>query len=45
MNDYGGQDRITFLIDKTGIVRYTVRGVPNNKELLKKLDEMEQKRP
>jgi len=45
MNLYGGQDRITFLIDKTGIVRYAVRGVPNNKELLKKLDEMEKKRP
>ena len=45
MNLYGGQDRITFLIDKTGIVRYAVRGVPNNKELLEKLDEMEKKRP
>jgi peroxiredoxin len=45
MNLYGGQDRITFLIDKTGIVRYAVRGVPKNKELLKKLDEMEKKRP
>jgi peroxiredoxin len=45
MNLYGGQDRITYLIDKTGIVRYAVRGVPKNKELLKKLDEMEKKRP
>jgi len=40
-----GQDRITYLIDKTGVVRYAVRGVPKNKELLKKLDEMEKKRP
>ena len=45
MNLYGGQDRITYLIDKTGVVRYAVRGVPKNKELLKKLDEMEKKRP
>jgi peroxiredoxin Q/BCP len=45
MNLYGGQDRITFIIDKMGIVRYAVRGVPKNKELLKKLDEMEKKRP
>lgn len=45
MNLYGGQDRITFIIDRTGIVRYAVHGVPKNKELLKKLDEMEKKRP
>jgi hypothetical protein len=33
------------MIGKTGVVRHTVLGVPKNKELLKKLDEMEKKRP
>jgi len=45
MNLYGGQDRVTFLIDRAGIVRHVVRGVPDNKELLGKLDEMERGRP
>jgi len=29
--------RITFIIDKDGVVRFVQKGIPNNKELLKEL--------
>jgi peroxiredoxin Q/BCP len=29
--------RVTFLIDKDGVVRFVQKGVPNNKEFLKEL--------
>lgn len=29
--------RITFIIDKDGVVRFIQKGIPNNKELLKEL--------
>jgi len=32
-----GSGRITFIIDKQGIVRHIVKGMPDNKELLKEL--------
>lgn len=32
-----GRERITYLIDKKGIIRYIQKGVPVNKEFLKKL--------
>ena len=35
-----GSERITYLIDKTGIVRFIQKGVPENKDLLKKLKDL-----
>lgn len=35
-----GRGRITYLIDKRGIVRFIQEGVPENRDLLKKLREI-----
>jgi peroxiredoxin Q/BCP len=32
--------RVTFIIDKDGVVRFVQDGVPNNKELLKELSKL-----
>jgi peroxiredoxin Q/BCP len=45
MNLFGGQTRITFIIDRTGIVRYAEPGLPDNEELLERLDAIGEKRP
>jgi peroxiredoxin Q/BCP len=29
--------RVTFIIDKDGLIRFIQKGIPNNKELLKEL--------
>ena len=36
-----GRGRITYLIDKSGIVRFVQKGVPNNRDFLAKLKELE----
>lgn len=36
-----GKGRITFLIDKDGIIRYIQKGVPKNKKFLKKIKKLE----
>lgn len=35
-----GKERITYLVDKRGIIRFIQKGVPDNKDLLKKLREI-----
>ncbi len=35
-----GRERITYLIDKNGIIRFIQKGVPKNKDFLKKLRDM-----
>ena len=35
-----GQGRISFLIDKEGVVRYVEKGMPDNQRILKKVDEL-----
>lgn len=35
------EGRITYLIDKKGIIRFVQKGIPENREFLKKLREME----
>jgi peroxiredoxin Q/BCP len=35
-----GKGRITFLIDKTGVIRLIEEGIPENKDFLKKLREI-----
>jgi peroxiredoxin Q/BCP len=35
-----GKKRITYLIDKKGIIRYIQKGVPKNKDFLKKIREI-----
>ena len=32
-----GFDRITYIIDKTGVIRFIQKGVPDNSELLREL--------
>lgn len=34
--------RIAFLIDKQGIVQMIVKGMPDNKEIIKKIEKLEQ---
>jgi len=36
-----GKERITYLIDKSGIIRFIQKGVPENKDFLKKLKEID----
>jgi peroxiredoxin Q/BCP len=36
-----GRGRITYLIDKNGIIRFIQEGVPENKDFLKKLREID----
>ena len=36
-----GSGRITFLIDKKGIIRYIQKGVPKNRKFLKKIKKLE----
>jgi peroxiredoxin len=36
-----GKGRITFLIDKNGIIRYIQEGVPNNRKFIKQIKELE----
>ena len=36
-----GTERITYLIDKKGIVRYIQKGVPNNEDFLRELKRLE----
>ncbi len=36
-----GRGRITYLIDRKGIIRFIQEGVPDNKDLLKKLGEID----
>ena len=36
-----GRGRITYLIDKKGIIRFIQEGVPDNKDLLKKIGEID----
>ena len=36
-----GEGRITFLIDRKGIIRYIQEGVPKDKKILKKIIELE----
>jgi len=36
-----GRERITYLIDKKGIIRFIQNGVPENKDFLKKLKEID----
>lgn len=35
-----GKERITYLIDKIGIIRFIQKGMPENKDFLKKLKEI-----
>lgn len=35
---YGGKTRITYIIDRKGVIRHVARGVPDNEELLKVLE-------
>lgn len=35
-----GKERITYLIDKEGIIRYIQKGVPRNEDFLKKIREI-----
>jgi peroxiredoxin Q/BCP len=42
-NTYG-TGRITFIIDRDGVVRYIEKGVPKNRRLLKKLKSLEKER-
>ena len=35
-----GRERITYLIDRKGIIRFIQKGVPENKDFLKKLGEI-----
>jgi len=39
-NLYGG-DRITYLIDRKGVIRFVQKGVPENKDFLNKLKEID----
>ena len=36
-----GKGRITYLIDKNGIIRYIQEGVPKNRKLLRKIKKLE----
>jgi len=36
-----GTERITYLIDKKGIIRYIQKGVPNNDDFLRELEKLE----
>jgi peroxiredoxin Q/BCP len=36
-----GKGRITFLIDKSGIIQYIQEGVPKNRRFLKKIKKLE----
>ena len=36
-----GRGRITYLIDKKGIIQFIQKGVPENKDFLKKLEEID----
>ena len=33
-----GRGRVTYLIDKEGIIRFIQKGVPNNKDFIKQLE-------
>ena len=35
-----GPGRISFLIDREGVVRYVEKGMPDNQRILKKIDEL-----
>ena len=35
-----GSGRISFLIDKEGVIRYIEKGMPDNQRILKKIDEL-----
>lgn len=35
-----GRGRVTYLIDKSGVVRFVQKGVPDNYEFLKKLEQL-----
>ncbi len=37
-----GTNRITYLIDKSGIIRYIQEGIPENKDFLKELKKIEE---
>jgi peroxiredoxin Q/BCP len=37
-----GRNRITYLIDKKGIIRFIQKGVPDNKDFLKKIKKISQ---
>ena len=37
--DYG-KERITYIIDQTGVIRFIQQGVPDNEELLKELKKL-----
>jgi len=36
-----GGGRITYLVDRSGIVRFIQQGVPDSKELLRELEKLE----
>ncbi len=36
-----GTERITYLIDKKGIIRYIQKGIPNNDDFLRALEKLE----
>jgi peroxiredoxin Q/BCP len=38
-----GRNRITYLIDKQGIIRFIQKGVPDNKEFLKEIRKLSEK--
>ncbi len=38
-----GRERITYLIDKNGIIRFIQKGVPENNDFLKKLQQINKK--
>jgi len=36
-----GRGRITYLIDKSGVIRFVQKGVPNNEDFLNQLKQLE----
>ena len=36
-----GKERITYIIDQTGVIRFIQQGVPDNEELLKELKKLQ----
>lgn len=43
IKDLYGRNRITYLIDKQGIIRYIQKGVPDNEEFLKEIRKLSEK--
>ena len=36
-----GRGRVTYLIDKSGMIRYVQKGVPKNQDFLNKLEQLQ----